>query len=381
MAGQLWRSSSYAGPYSGASQYSHAVVAHRSPRSAFRRDSGLPEFLQLDRTEIRQKWRMLDSLQKERFEDSKTGTGPWNVILTSEVIIRNRYSNIYPWAENRIKLNVPEGKCNYINASPIILNHGQQGEKRYIATQGPKKGQYNHFWRMAWQETGSVAVIVMLTRTLEQGQTKCFQYFPLKVKDSPWIINGNEEFGDGFNATLTLLDKKREIASGCTLRKLKMTVDGQEKTIWHLLFKGWPDFGVPAAEQKTALLEMIKLAASKNTDGPKNPLIVHCSAGVGRSGTYITLDYLLKEIESGSIHADEAEDPVYETVNTLREQRMYMVQSEPQYHFIYDVLKEKFEEDRRGVSPPVEGKTVTLEAMVNEATVNEATRDANGDGA
>lgn len=87
------------------------------------------------RTEIRQKWRMLDSLQKERFEDSKTGTGPWAVIRTSEAISRNRYTNIYPWAENRIKLGVPEGKCDYINASPIILDHGEQGDKRYIATQ------------------------------------------------------------------------------------------------------------------------------------------------------------------------------------------------------------------------------------------------------
>jgi len=98
---------------------------------------------------------------------------------------------------------------------------------------------------------------------------------------------------------------------------------------------------------------------------------VHCSAGVGRSGTYITLDYLLKEIESGSIKADEAEDPVYETVNTLREQRMYMVQSEPQYHFIYDVLKEKFAEGRRALAG---GKSSTLVAMVNEAT-----EDPNGD--
>jgi len=78
---------------------------------------------------------MLDSLQKERFEDSKKGTGRWNVIRTSEAISRNRYSNIYPWAENRTKLNVPEDKCDYINASPIILDHGRQGRKRYIATQ------------------------------------------------------------------------------------------------------------------------------------------------------------------------------------------------------------------------------------------------------
>lgn len=377
MAGSLWRSSSYADPRSAASQYSHAVVAHRSPRSARRRDSALPEFLQLDRTEIRQKWRMLDSLQKERFEESKKGTGPWKVIRTSEAISRNRYSNIYPWAENRIRLDVPEGKCDYINASPIILDHGRQGAKKYIATQGPKKGQYNHFWRMVWQETGSVAVIVMLTRTLELGQNKCFQYFPLKVDGSPWSVDGDEEYGDGFRATLTLLEKTKEVAAGATLRKMSMVVDGEEKIVWHLLFKGWPDFGVPAAEQRDALVQMIKLAASKNTDGPKNPLIVHCSAGVGRSGTYITLDYLLREIESGSIKVDEAEDPVYETVNWLREQRMYMVQSEPQYHFIYDVLKDKFVKDRKSVSPVGGGTTRSLADMVNEAN-GEANGDADG---
>lgn len=101
---------------------------------------------------------------------------------------------------------------------------------------------------------------------------------------------------------------------------------------------------------------------------------MHCSAGVGRSGTYITLDYLLKEIESGSIKADEAEDPVYETVNTLREQRMYMVQSEPQYHFIYDVLKGKFAKDKKVVSPLPGGTTLTLEEMISESNGS-----ANGD--
>lgn len=127
---------------------------------------------------------------------------------------------------------------------------------------------------MVWQETGSVAVIAMLTKTLEQGQNKCFQYFPLKVEDSPWTIDGDEEYGDGFHATLTLLEKTKEVAAGSTLRKMSMVVDGKEKIVWHLLFKGWPDFGVPAAEQKAALLEMIKLANQKNTDGPQNPLIV-----------------------------------------------------------------------------------------------------------
>ena len=127
---------------------------------------------------------------------------------------------------------------------------------------------------MVWQETGSVAVIVMLTRTLEQGQNKCFQYFPRKVEDSPWVIDGNEEYGDGFHASLTLLEKTKQVAVGSSVRKLSMVVNGKEKIVWHFLFKGWPDFGVPAAEQKTALLELIKLANIKNTEGPLNPLIV-----------------------------------------------------------------------------------------------------------
>lgn len=127
---------------------------------------------------------------------------------------------------------------------------------------------------MVWQETGDVAVIVMLTKTLEQGQNKCFQYFPLKVEDAPWTIDGDEEYGDGFHATLTLLEKTKEVAAGSTLRKMSMVVNGKEKIVWHLLFKGWPDFGVPAAENKDALLEMIKLANLKNTGGPQNPLIV-----------------------------------------------------------------------------------------------------------
>lgn len=97
---------------------------------------------------------------------------------------------------------------------------------------------------------------------------------------------------------------------------------------------------------------------------------MHCSAGVGRTGTYITLDYLLREIELGGITETEEYDPVYDTVEELRRQRMYMVQSEPQYHFIYDVLREKFQATKRprpGLPPSV----VTLHAMVREEVEEE----------
>lgn len=87
------------------------------------------------RAEIRQKWRMLDALQKERLHESKIPDSDWAVVRTQEALARNRYSNIHPWANHRIHLNVPEGHCDYINASPIELNHGLQGRKQYIATQ------------------------------------------------------------------------------------------------------------------------------------------------------------------------------------------------------------------------------------------------------
>jgi len=129
-------------------------------------------------------------------------------------------------------------------------------------------------WRMIWQETTDVAVVVMLTKTFELGRDKCFQYFP-ESSPEPWVIKDEGEFGDGFEATLTLLEKKKDFRSLCTIRKLLMKVGDKTKIIWHLLFKGWPDYNVPEGEDKSALLELIKLANEKNT-GPDNPLIVHC---------------------------------------------------------------------------------------------------------
>lgn len=140
---------------------------------------------------------------------------------------------------------------------------------------GPKEGQFNHIWRMIWQETEEVAVIVMLTKTFELGRDKCFQYFPETVEDGAWVINGDEEFRDGFQATIECVEKIKDKRSSCTVRKLVLKVGDKERTIWHLLFKGWPDFGVPEGEDRNALLGTIRLANEKNS-GSHNPLIVHC---------------------------------------------------------------------------------------------------------
>lgn len=181
----------------------------------------------------------------------------------------------------------------------------------------------------------------MLTQTWEAGRDKCFQYFPNDLDNDTLMINDEDEFEDGFNAKVKLLEITEDEATRSTVRKLSLTVGGESKTVWHFLFAGWPDFSTPKGENRVALLRLIDLSAQKNTS-PDSPRIIHCSAGVGRSGTFIALDYLLEETASldGDVEEGSEQDLVFDTVNKLREQRMTMVQSETQFEFIYGVLRQ-----------------------------------------
>ena len=182
----------------------------------------------------------------------------------------------------------------------------------------------------------------MLTNLAEGGKEKCSQYFPQDTESEGIKLVANDESDTDPKGSVQLLECNYDEASKTTIRKLSLTMGSENRIIWHLHFIGWPDFVVPLAEDRSALLELIKLSALKNTI-PTNPRIVHCSAGVGRSGTFIALDNLLAQLSSGAIaEVKEDEDPIHKTVNTLREQRMMMVQSEEQYFFLYEVLREEF---------------------------------------
>ena len=208
--------------------------------------------------------------------------------------------------------------------------------------QGPKEIGLSHFWQMIWHETTSIAVIVMLTQTEEAGREKCFQYFPDDIDSDALGIYMTNEPKDEARGSVKLLEKKFDESSRSTIRKLLLRFGDTTKLVWHLLFSGWPDFAVPEDRDRAALLNLIKLSAKKN-DAANNPRIIHCSAGVGRSGTFIALEHLLAELEGGTGFNDKhPEDVVYNTVNILREQRMMMVQSEAQFLFIYQVLREEF---------------------------------------
>lgn len=194
---------------------------------------------------------------------------------------------------------------------------------------------------MVWHETKEVAVIVMLTKTAEAGRDKCFQYYPLNQESDSLQISTGKENDDTSDGSVRLLETSFDQASRSTVSKLLLTFGEETKTVWHLLFSGWPDFNVPEGEDRAGLLELIKLSVAKNTE-PDNPRIVHCSAGVGRSGTFISLEYLLAELEAGSLAGvKDDDDIIYNTVSKLREQRMMMVQSVAQYHFLYQVLRDE----------------------------------------
>lgn len=200
----------------------------------------------------------------------------------------------------------------------------------------------------------------MLTQTHESGREKCHPYFPLSPSNPTLTVNPHDEFADGFTATVTLLSMTEDPAARCTVRELEMrTPDDATKVVWHLLFAGWPDFLVPEGADRAALLRLIALSQAKNAANPLSPRVVHCSAGVGRSGTFIALDWLLRELEEGSLdEVDPTADPVADVVDRLRCQRMMMVQGEQQFWFLYDVLRGKWRERWRklhlGIDPDAE---------------------------
>lgn len=324
--------------------------------------------------EIHDKFEDLEWMQRTRLAEgmlSNDPAHPYALEGDPKIKARNRYINVQAWANCRIHLRVPEGECDFINASPITLKDSvTQEARKYIATQvgggsisslehlakcaqqGPKLGHLSHFWHMVFHESKEVGVIVMLTQTFEAGREKCAQYFPLDSEQASMILAADEpdpfvsdqkhhQKGPNVLGKITLLETTFDAKSRSEIRKIELTLGSESKIVWHFLFAGWADYSKPEGSDREALLELIKLSASKCTSD--NPRIVHCSAGVGRTGTFIALDHLLRELESGQLLqvTDPETDPVFETVNQMREQRMMMVYNEMQMQFTYEVLREQ----------------------------------------
>ncbi|CAL5870377.1 uncharacterized protein PFLUO_LOCUS4613 [Penicillium psychrofluorescens] len=351
-------------------------------------EEDIPPFLRQSVADIHEKFDDLEWMQRTRLAEGALSNDPlhrWALETDPKVRARNRYMNVQAWANSRIHLRVPDGECDFINASPITLKDTVTLERRnYIATQGPKLGHLSDFWHMVFHESKEVGVIVMLTQTFESGREKCAQYFPLDTEQASMIFSAVGE-PDPFVANdpsskshteapgkVTLLELVFDAKSRSEIRKLELAIGSESKIVWHFLFAGWADYSKPEGSDRDALLELTTLSASKSS--PDNPRIVHCSAGVGRTGTFIALDHLLRELESGQLLTimDPEVDPIFETVNQMREQRMMMVYNEMQMQFIYEVLREQT--DRKlGKVPKLQVSSVSEERSPKAAKLSDQT--------
>ncbi|KAL5486451.1 hypothetical protein EMCRGX_G018928 [Ephydatia muelleri] len=242
---------------------------------------------------------------------------PSTVALSSENKSLNRFANIVPYDENLIQLSPIEGQqdCqrSYINASYIA---GYSEPKKFIATQGPLPSTVVDLWRLVWQE--GVSTIVMVTNIKEDGKVKCQQY---------WAESGHQKYGP-FSVAIT---EQKDFAD-YVIRVFEVTLSGSAaRKVTQFHFTGWPDHGVP--EYATSLLAFHRKVKSQH-DGSKGPILVHCSAGVGRTGTLIAIDTVLEQIEK------EGLVDIAGTIRKMRRQRMKMVQTPDQYIFLHDAILE-----------------------------------------
>lgn len=303
-------------------------------------------------------WAGMDRLMEGLAPTGADGPTQWARCSGEPYAPRNRYMNVDPYQGNRVRLKVPEGADDYINASPIeLITTRSKTPLRYIATQGPTADSWSHLWRMLWHEKKDPTVVVMVTKTHEQGREKCYPYYPQSTGDPDLRVNEHDEFGDGFLIDLHLTKLSHEEESRAEVREIDMVsrvtdelvkmdeagihAVSPRRKVWHLLFEGWPDFSVPEGSDKSALLELARLAHEKNASN--NAIIVHCSAGIGRTGTFIALDWLMHELQEGTFdELPDDDDPIVRCIELLRDQRPMMVQSKQQFVFIYDTLREQW---------------------------------------
>ncbi|XP_029987578.1 receptor-type tyrosine-protein phosphatase C isoform X2 [Sphaeramia orbicularis] len=233
--------------------------------------------------------------------------------------LKNRYVDILPYDYNRVQLATGTGVpgCDYINASYI---DGYKESKKYIAAQGPKEETVSHFWRMVWEQQSSI--IVMVTRCEEGNRPKCAQYWPTPDREAEIYeefvvkLNSEDQCPDYTIRHLSLTNKKEK---------------NSEREVTHIQFMSWPDHGVPGEPQLLLKLRR-RVNAFKNFFS--GPIVVHCSAGVGRTGTYIGIDAMMEGLEA------EGRVDIYGYVVRLRRQRCLMVQVEAQYILIHQALLE-----------------------------------------
>ncbi|XP_064887936.1 receptor-type tyrosine-protein phosphatase T isoform X7 [Columba livia] len=253
---------------------------------------------------------------KEEYEALPEGqTASWDTAKEDENRNKNRYGNIISYDHSRVRLQLLDGDphSDYINANYI---DGYHRPRHYIATQGPMQETVKDFWRMIWQENS--ASVVMVTNLVEVGRVKCVRYWP----------DDTEVYGD---IKVTLIET--EPLAEYVIRTFTVQKKGYHeiREIRQFHFTSWPDHGVPC--YATGLLGFVRQVKFLNPP-EAGPIVVHCSAGAGRTGCFIAIDIMLDMAEN------EGVVDIFNCVRELRSQRVNLVQTEEQYVFVHDAILE-----------------------------------------
>ncbi|GME79097.1 unnamed protein product [Ambrosiozyma monospora] len=281
--------------------------------------------------------------------------------------IRNRFTDAFPFDKTRVLLKtIDPSYSDYINADYLNLRTGNHAE--YIATQGPTKRTYEHFWFMCHQNCQDQIIIVMLTPLKEGTREQCYSYW---CQESDFTVGNRDGLAGGDKLIFNL--KSVEKNEDYQLSEWEMTAQdadgkavGKKKQVLHFYFDKWQDF--QAADSTDQIIDLSKKVHELRLPDSKDPIIVHCAAGVGRTGTFITIDYFLHHCQkllledqtassklaavplesttppSTSILSNAEKqatsfDPLFSIVQELRSQRPLMVQRFQQFVFTYDTIR------------------------------------------
>uniref|UniRef100_A0AAY4ACG3 Tyrosine-protein phosphatase non-receptor type 9 n=1 Tax=Denticeps clupeoides TaxID=299321 RepID=A0AAY4ACG3_9TELE len=279
-------------------------------------------------------------------------TGTFNYSKKPSNQNKNRYSDVLCLDESRVRLTplseTEDETSDYINAS---FMDGYKRIRTYVATQGPLPKTFGDFWRMVWEQM--VLIIVMTTRVVERGRIKCGQYWPLDADHT-------EDYG-----SFLVKNVQIKVFQDFKLTHLELynKQTGERRDVSHYLYMSWPDFGVP--KSASAMLDFraqvkerqeagLRALGSEWTGSPGGPpIVVHCSAGIGRTGTFCTLDICLSRLE------DIGTVDIKETVRRMRTQRAFSIQTWDQYYFCYTSIIEYAQ--RTGRIPPLEWSDAEIE--------------------
>ncbi|XP_063333518.1 receptor-type tyrosine-protein phosphatase beta-like isoform X1 [Pelmatolapia mariae] len=261
-------------------------------------------------------------LMSEEYEDLKDvgRNQPLDSALLPENRGKNRYNNILPYDSTRVKLSyVDDDPCSdYINASYIP---GNNFRREYIATQGPLPGTKDDFWKMVWEQ--NVHNVVMVTQCVEKGRVKCDHYWPF---DQDPLYYGD----------LIVQMLSESVLPEWTIREFNIYSEEQlgfSRLVRQFHYTVWPDHGVPETTQ--SLIQFVRTVRDYvNRTSGSGPTVVHCSAGVGRTGTFIVLDRVLQQLD-----AKDTVD-IYGAVFDLRLHRSHMVQTEVQYAYLHQCVRD-----------------------------------------